>query len=222
LGSPTQEPTRRRAAFEKRDPNFAVNRLSFLRFYMSSISLRQPARLLRLAIGGTLLLGAAACSTSTKKEETPANLVTKNDFESVEGWGVSSTSLTTAKARSGRYSIKVDPEIEYSIGYRNTLLRISDVRIKKLHVHGWVQVSSFKAKAVIVVQVSDPAKGGEQVYWQALDVRNEVKTINRWTQVDQDFELPATVSGNQELRVYMWRTGPEDTTYLDDLEITKE
>ncbi len=189
---------------------------------MSSISLRQPARLLRLAIGGTLLLGAAACSTSTKKEETPANLVTKNDFESVEGWGVSSTSLTTAKARSGRYSIKVDPEIEYSIGYRNTLLRISDVRIKKLHVHGWVQVSSFKAKAVIVVQVSDPAKGGEQVYWQALDVRNEVKTINRWTQVDQDFELPATVSGNQELRVYMWRTGPEDTTYLDDLEITKE
>jgi hypothetical protein len=191
-------------------------------FYMSSISLHQTAHLLlRLVIGGALMVGAGACSKNDKKEVLPANLVAKNDFEAVEGWGVSSNSLTTAKAHSGRYSIKVDPEIEYSLGYRNTLLRVSDVRMKKLHIHGWVQVSSFKAKAVIVVQLTDPAKGGEQVYWQALDVRNEVKTINHWTQVDQDFDLPDTMSADQELSVYMWRTAPDDTTYLDDLEITR-
>lgn len=178
--------------------------------------------LLNLVIGGTILAGTAACSRSDKKETALANLVAKNDFESVEGWGVTSPSLTTNKAHSGRYSVKVDPEVEYSIGYRNTLLRVSDIRIKKLHVHGWVQLSSFKAKAVIVVQIINPDKNDEQVYWQALDVRNEVKTINRWTQVDQDFDLPATISANQELRVYMWRTGPDDTTYLDDLAITKE
>jgi hypothetical protein len=190
---------------------------------MSSILLHRMARpLLCLVVGSTLLTGAAACSRSDKKEASLANLVAENDFESVEGWGVTSTSLTTAKAHSGRYSVKVDPAIEYSIGYRNTLLRLSDTRIKKLHVHGWVQLSSFKAKAVIVVQVTNPDKGGEQVYWQALDVRDEVKTINRWTQVDQDFELPATVSSSHELHVYMWRTSPEDTTYLDDLEITKD
>jgi hypothetical protein len=189
---------------------------------MSSILLHQTAHLLlRLVIGGTLIIGATACSKNDKKEASLASLVAKNDFEAVEGWGVSSNSLTTTKAHSGRYSIKVDPEVEYSIGYRNTLLRVSDIRIKKLHVHGWVQVSSFKAKAVIVVQITDPAKNGEQVYWQALDVRNEVKTINHWTQVDQDFDLPDTVSANQELSVYMWRTAPDDTTYLDDLEITK-
>jgi hypothetical protein len=49
-----------------------------------------------------------------------------------------------------------------------------------------------------------------------------VKTLNRWTEIDKDFELPATVNSNQELKVYMWRNGPpEQTTYLDDLEITK-
>jgi hypothetical protein len=190
---------------------------------MSSILLHWPARwLLRLLIGGTLWVGAAACTRSDKPEAALANLVAKNDFESVEGWGVTSASLTTDKAHSGRYSVKVDPGIEYSIGYRNTLLRVSDIRIKKLHVHGWVRLSSFKAKAVIVVQITNPAKNNEQVYWQALDVRAEVKTINRWTQVDQDFDLPDTVSANHELHVYMWRTGPDDTTYLDDLEITKD
>ncbi|RZJ87166.1 MAG: hypothetical protein EOO60_12490 [Hymenobacter sp.] len=190
---------------------------------MSSILLHQTALpLLRLVVGGALLIGATACARSDKKEVALANLVAKNDFESVEGWGVSSASLTTAEAHSGRYSVKVDPAIEYSIGYRNTLLRVSDIRIKKLHVHGWVRLSSFKAKAVLVMQVTNPDKGGEQVYWQAFDVRSQVKTINRWTQVDQDFDLPNAVSANHELRVYMWRTGPEDTVYLDDLEISKE
>jgi hypothetical protein len=189
---------------------------------MSSNLLHQTASpLLRLAIGGTLLLGAVACTSRANKETALANLVAKNDFESMEGWGVTSSSLTMDKARSGRYSVKVDPSIEYSIGYRNTLLRISEIRIKKLHVHGWVQLSGPKAKAVVVVQITNPDKGGEQVYWQALDVRAQVKTINHWTEVDQDFDLPNTVSSNQELQVYLWRTGPEDTTYLDDLEITK-
>ncbi|WP_035565084.1 carbohydrate binding domain-containing protein [Hymenobacter sp. IS2118] len=176
---------------------------------------------IRLVAGSFLLAGATACSSSTKEEAVPANLVTRNDFEAVEGWGVVSPSLTKAKARSGRYAIKVDGETEFSIGYQNTLLQVSNSKLKKLHVRGWALLTGPQAKAVLVVQVTDPAKGGEQVYWEALDIRGEVKTLNHWTQVDKDFVLPATIGPNQELKIYMWRTGPDDATYLDDLEITK-
>lgn len=178
-------------------------------------------QLLRLIAGSVLLMGMATCSSPAKEEAVPANLVAKNDFEAVDGWGVVSTSLTNAKAHSGRYSVKVDGGIEYSIGYRNTLLQVSNSKINKLHVRAWVLLSGTKAKAVLVVQIVNPAKNGEQVYWQALDIRAEVKTLNHWTQIDKDFDLPANISSNQELRVYMWRTSPNDTTYLDDVEITK-
>ncbi|MBO2008312.1 carbohydrate binding domain-containing protein [Hymenobacter negativus] len=175
----------------------------------------------RVVAGSALLLGVASCSSDSKEGAAPANLVSKNDFEACEGWGVTSTSLTSAKAHSGRYSIKVDPGIEYSIGYANTLGKMSSTKIKKLHVSGWAMLSSPKVKAVLVLQITDPAKGGAQIYWQALNIRAEVKTINHWTQIEKDFDLPDTISSNQELKLYMWRTGPDDTTYLDDVEITK-
>ncbi|WP_426058269.1 carbohydrate binding domain-containing protein [Hymenobacter sp. B1770] len=178
-------------------------------------------RFLRLVASCTLVLGAVACSSSKKEDVTPENLITKNDFESMEGWGVVSSSLTTAKAHSGRYSVKVDPETEYSIGYTNNLIRVSDRKINKIHVHGWVLLSGPKAKAVMVVQITDPAKGGPPIYWEAMNIRAEVKTLNHWTEIDKDFDLPSTINSNQELKVYMWRNGPEQTTYLDDLEITK-
>lgn len=175
----------------------------------------------RWVIGSALLVGAVACSGGSKPGEVPANRVTVNDFESMDGWGVISPSLTTEKAHSGRYSVKVDRETEYSIGYSNPLIRVASSKIKKLHVHAWVMLGNPQAKAVIVVQVTNPAKGGEKIYWEALDVRSAAKTLNRWTEIDKDFDLPDTISSTHELRVYMWRTSPEGLVYLDDLELTK-
>ncbi|MFC7666767.1 hypothetical protein ACFQT0_04540 [Hymenobacter humi] len=37
---------------------------------------------------GALLVGAAACSSASKEAAAPANLVTRNDFETMEGWGL--------------------------------------------------------------------------------------------------------------------------------------
>lgn len=176
--------------------------------------------LFRLAIGSALLVSVAACS-GNKAGEVPANRVAMNDFESMDGWGVISPSLTTEKAHSGRYSVKVDRETEYSIGYTNPLIRVASTKIKKLHVHGWVMLGNPQAKGVIVVQVTNPAKGGEKIYWEALDVRSAAKTLNRWTEIDKDFDLPDTIASTHELRVYMWRTAPDGLIYLDDLELTK-
>ncbi len=172
--------------------------------------------------GLSAILTLAACSSSDSPTTYPANLVTRNDFEALAGWGVASPSLTTAQAHSGHYSVKVDKDIEYSLGYHNQLSQVSPARINKLHIKAWVLLGTPDAKAVVVLQVTDPAKPGPPVYWQALDVQEQVKTINHWTLVDKDFVLPATVAGTQELAVYLWRTQPSATVYLDDLEITKE
>lgn len=176
--------------------------------------------LLRLLLSASLLAGVASCK-SESSESIPANRLASNDFEAVEGWGVNSSSITTAKAHSGRYSVKVDKESEFSVGYRNTLLRMSNTKISKLHVHGWALMTGAKAKAVIVVQISEPGKPGPPTYWQALDIKGELKTLNHWTEIEKNFDLPANLAPNQEIQVYMWRTSPDDATYLDDLELTK-
>ena len=175
-------------------------------------------QLIRFMVGSALVVAAASCSGGTKA--TPENLIAKNDYESIDGWCEHSVSLSTTKAHSGRFSSKVDREIEYGIGYRNTLLKVSNSKLSKLHVHGFGLVTGNKAKAVLVVQITDPATGA-QIFWQALDLKGEIKTLNHWTEFDKDFVLPATITSAQELRVYMWRTSPDDATYLDDLEITK-
>lgn len=171
------------------------------------------------ALAGVLLIGATACSKSEEKTVS-ANRITFNDFESLDGWGPANASLTTVQAYSGRYSIKVDQDAEYSLNYRNLLGKASVAKIQKLTLHGWVFPAGPKSTGSLVVQIVDP-NNGKQIYYESLDLGKEVKEANKWNEVRKEFTLPANIEAAQELRVYMWRGGSEQPTYLDDLEILK-
>lgn len=166
------------------------------------------------------LLVLAGCSSNTETE-TPANLITQNDFEGLDGWVPGTPSLTTEKAHSGRFSTKVDKDAEYSLSYVNLLGKASAARIQKIKLSGWVLLAGPKATATVVVQVVDPAQDNKQVFWEGIDLSKEVKKTNEWTEVSKEFTLPANLEAGHQLRVYMWRGGAEQPAYLDDLTLTK-
>lgn len=174
----------------------------------------------KLLLAGVSLLVFNACSSGDKLAESPQNRVTLNDFDSLDGWAPA-VPVTTEKARSGRFSIKVGPGSEYSAGYTNVLSKVSAVKISKLMVNGWALRAGLESKAALVVTITDPAKGNEQVFWQAMDIHEQVKTYNTWTKVSKEFALPATIQPTHVLQVYMWQSNASKPTYLDDLEITK-
>ena len=171
-----------------------------------------------LAAAGVLSL--ASCS-NTDESAAPSNRITFNNFEALDGWGDPVPSLSTVQAHSGRYALKVDKDVEYSLSYTNLLGKASATKVKKLIVHGWVYVGGANATAALVIQLTAPDKNNQQLFWEGIDLRQEAAKINEWREIRKELTLPENAEASQQLKVYMWRRGSEQPTYLDDLEILR-
>lgn len=177
-----------------------------------------PVRLPALTLSA--VLGLASCSNSSEVT-APANRISFNNFEAIDGWGETFPSLTNVQAHSGHYAIKVDQGVDYSLGYTNLLGRASSTKFTKLVVHGWVYAAGPNATAALVVQVTVPEKNNRQLFWQAADLLQEATKIKEWREFRHEFTLPDSVDAGHQLKVYMWRRGGEQPTYLDDLDILR-
>lgn len=172
------------------------------------------------------LLTTAACAglsgcSSTETTELPKNLVSHNDFESVEGWMPAPPSLTTEKAHSGRFSLRVGGNTDYSLTYTNSLSNVSPTRLQKLDVSGWAMLPAKGSTAKLVVEIKNPADATQGVFWETIDLPEQVKELNKWTEVKKSFTMPATLEPTYELRVYLWRGASPTPAFLDDLIITR-
>ncbi|QKG53972.1 carbohydrate binding domain-containing protein [Hymenobacter sp. BRD67] len=167
-----------------------------------------------------LLASLASCGDSTS---TPANSLASNNFESVDGWmgDTPQPSLTKEKAHSGAYSVSVRPGIDYSLGYNNTLGRMSTSRPEKIKISGWVYLPSPQASAQLVTEIKDPTLPTNNVLlWNGIDLKKEVKKFNEWQQVERVITIPATAKATSTLKVYLWRADDSQPVYLDDLSLS--
>lgn len=149
-----------------------------------------------------------------------------NDFESIYGWlpEPQNPTLTTEKAHSGKYSIKVDNVYDFSMTYRTPLGRLHNSRIKKIKIEAWAFVPSAKTP-VALITVIDPAEASDKsLLWESLDLNVAVKgEFGKWVKVSKDITVPAEATFNSRLSIYLWRNGPvPGPTYLDDIVIRRE
>ncbi|WP_324673404.1 carbohydrate binding domain-containing protein [Hymenobacter sp. GOD-10R] len=169
-----------------------------------------------------LAVGVAACAE--KKTELPANLLSHNDFEELDGWMGSNeylASLTTEQAHSGKYSAKVDPAVEFSAGYSKPLGKVADHMPKKLKIQAWVNIANSKAAPFIVTELKQ-AGTNKQLLWEGIELAKEVKHYNMWVQVEKTVSMPAEAAYNDVLKVYLWRGNSIQPTYVDDMMILNE
>ncbi|MBJ6107447.1 carbohydrate binding domain-containing protein [Hymenobacter sp. BT523] len=166
-----------------------------------------------------LALGLLAAASGCASPSTPENQLLGNDFESLDGWGTESPSLTREKAHSGQYSIKIQKGIEYSLTYKNLLAKLSPEKITKIRVSGYVYITK-PTDAKLAVQLMKTAADGTE-FNEGINLGEAVKKVGEWTKVEKEFTLPADAAPSNQLRVYMWGAGNDDTVYLDDLQVTK-
>ncbi len=177
----------------------------------------------RLPLLGCLSLLTVACG-SERATYTSADALVSNDFESLAGWlgKASSSSLTEEKAHSGRYSIKVDDSIEYSVEFASTLGALHDARVKRIKVAAWVFVPNAQTVALLVTHAGD-APNAKPLVWYGFDVTKAVAgKYNQWVYVSTVVELPDAVTAATNVGFYLWRSSGNQPVYLDDLLVTTE
>ncbi|MEN8115698.1 MAG: hypothetical protein ABFS16_01890 [Bacteroidota bacterium] len=111
------------------------------------------------------------------------------------------------KARSGKYSLKMDNKTEYALEYILTGLIPGDT----YEVEIWRYSNNNSGRLVV-------ASSDAKLFYKA---QNEtVKTDgNGWGLIRIKFEIPPKLE-NQSLKIYLWNTNKQ-TGYFDDFTITK-
>lgn len=171
-----------------------------------------------------LLVGASISFASCSKNEetiTKGALVSRNDFESVLGWGGNTdVSVTTDRAHSGKYAVKVGPQNEFGYTYIQTLGKMSTAKAKTVTVSAWVWMPSAQSASQLVLSITRSPERNTPVFYGSIGLPTVVKKFKNWQQVSQTFTLPDSVQSANQLKCYLWRTGTNENVYADDITLS--
>ncbi|MBF9235841.1 carbohydrate binding domain-containing protein [Hymenobacter sp. BT683] len=170
-------------------------------------------------------LSLTGCGGTATTDGDP-NTLFVSGFETLDGWLPEplSATLTTEQAHSGKTSLKVDANHEYSLTYTNVLSELREARPDKIRVSAWAYLPGNQAEATLVASIADPAAGAsaKPLLWQGIKLNEQVKTTGKWTEVSQVITLPASINASHRLSIFLWRTGGSQPVYIDDLKVSVE
>jgi hypothetical protein len=169
-----------------------------------------------LLLAGALFLGACSNSDDPVTEGT----ITFNNFEGVDGWNAKFPTITKEKAHSGQYSLKVDKDNEYSVGFNKMLGEVSSKRPKKIKVEAWVFVPSKETGAATLAFTVNNPQGGDALLWDGIKLAEEVDDFREWEHVEKEFKLPDNIQVTNTISSYLWRSGATEPVYVDDMKIS--
>ena len=161
------------------------------------------------------LIGLVSCSGNRNTDDQ----VFSNDFENLIGWGCEHPSLTKDQAFSGRYAVKIDNNIENSLGFYQTLGEVTakKPRVIKVECQAYLHKDS---KGSLVVSIGAPG-APQAALWEAIPLHQEVSKYEQWVQISKAFKVPDSVQFSDKILCHLWRSeGTSSPTYIDDLKIT--
>lgn len=164
-----------------------------------------------------------ACHTNTGSAPVAdASVLTSSDFEQATGWGgTESASLTTEKAHSGKWSVRVTPETPFGYTYSRTLGAMSSTPLTNLVVEAWVLRTAPGSTAKLVVQVNNSATDETKVSYTAFPIEPAVPKFGEWVAIKVPISLPSSAKGENTLKMYLWNDQGTSPTYLDDVVLRK-
>jgi hypothetical protein len=115
-------------------------------------------------------------------------------------------------------AVLASPEVPFSYTFAGALDELSPGKVPtQFELTGWVLRTAAGSTARLVVQVDASATDESRVFYIALPVAEAVPKFGEWTAVKLPFTLPATASGANRLKLYLWNDTGTSPTYLDDV-----
>ena len=165
-----------------------------------------------------LLLGLASCRDNSTATQNPDQAMS-TDFDALVGWVSDGGTLSTAQAHSGRYSLTVDSQHEFSINYSVPLSQLSNTRFRGVQVDAWIFVPDKGPTAQLVAVLKDAA--GTDIMHENIDLGEKLRgNYGQWIKISREVNFPATANADSRLVMYLWRANAPGPTYLDDLQLT--
>ena len=171
---------------------------------------------LSLLLASSLLL--SGCNANSDAADDQVMITT--GFDELLGWvdnGVGS--LTKEQAYNGRYSWSVGGGREYSLTFVYPLGELTTSKPRKLRIQAWVKTDQVTTPVRLVIEVGKP-NSQERTFWKPLPVF-AVAEPNKWLETEAEVELPADITSDQTLHVYLWANSAATPVYLDNLRITR-
>lgn len=168
------------------------------------------------------LLSACKANSDSAAGAADAAVLTTANFEQSIGWGdADPASLTTEKAHSGKWSVRVKPDVPFGYTYSRTLGELSATPLTRMQLQGWVLRVAPGSTAKLVVQVNAGSTDETKVLYTAFPVEQAVPKFGEWTAVSVPLTLPTSAAGTNKIKVYLWNDQGTAPTYLDDVTLRK-
>lgn len=154
------------------------------------------------------------CYTGMCKQEIPV-LEVKNGFETSDLWGSDISLLSSEKRQSGKYSIKMDTNIEYGPTFHTKVneLKISTPIKIRVDLQAWLPDSLSDASLVISLE----DKQGKTYGWAATDFSLYLEK-GKWGTVYFTYLLSNVQSPNDKIGIYIWKP-KKGIVYFDNVRI---
>ncbi|TDN36584.1 hypothetical protein A8B98_07780 [Hymenobacter sp. UV11] len=152
-------------------------------------------------------------------DEPDKDLLMHNDFETVAGWVADPATLTQEQAHSGRYSLKVDKDHQYSLTYYSLLGQLSPTRIRGVRVDAWAYEPNKDNSVQLRIGLNDAA-GGKLMMGDGIAYNVQVGEPNKWVKISKEIVFPPNVNYSSQLVMYLWNAGGAGAGYLDDVQLT--
>ncbi|GAA4379097.1 hypothetical protein GCM10023186_16300 [Hymenobacter koreensis] len=142
-----------------------------------------------------------------------------NDFESIVGWAPENKSLTTERAHSGRYSLKVDKDTEFSLTYDVLLGKLSAKRLRGVKLEAWAYLPNAGGDAKLGLVINAP-NSEQTILGEGIQLGEQVKKYNEWVKVSKDIVFPPNAEYMSHMKIFLWRAGASAPAYIDDITLT--
>lgn len=156
--------------------------------------------------------------TSCTKAKIQTNHITCN-FDELKNWNTSNNAMTDKVSRSGKYSIFVGPEREYSLTYESNMNDLLAKGYTKVTANIWIKNLEPLMESQWVASVNSHT--GANFVWKSTPFKSSIETDSEgWQRVEVKLNLPP-LAKDGFLKIYGWSPSKEEVV-LDDFELIYE
>jgi hypothetical protein len=128
---------------------------------------------------------------------------------------IGQNSLQKEVFRSKPWASKIDSATTDSYGFRGFVMDLGENIPKFVVVDLWTLFSKTDLKADLILSVDSVSK---QKFWGGASLIDSIKTAGEWRNIHCKFTLPAQLSPEDQITIYVWNHENEPI-YVDDFAV---